>query len=414
MNRLIIYLLACCAALPLQAATAPERYRVDWHFTLEAGQDLAQVTLEIADGRPVHEIRFRFDPQRFSDFSATGELSVENGQLTWEPPREGAKLSYFAKITHARDNQNQAQSYDALMTDDWALFRGDRLTPRLRVTTRKDAVATTRLHVRAPADWSVNTGWPLYEAGEDGVATFGIIDPERDFDRPSGWIMAGKLGTRRAYVGKDEDTYFSISAPLNSSADRMSWLTLVSLVYPEIVTAFGSVPEKILLVSGDDPLWRGGLSGPNSFYFHAGRRAVSENGTSPLFHELVHVITRISGENNDDWITEGIAEYYGIELLYRAGGITQDRKTEILAGLAAWGREAPALRTRQSSGAVTARATALFAELDEEIARLSENTSNLDAVTRLLIAERRVSLDDLRAAFEQVTGAASLTLQGLE
>lgn len=42
---------------------------------------------------------------------------------------------------------------------------------------------------------------------------------------------------------------------------------------------------------------------------------ISENATSTLFHELSHVITRISAEDRSDWIAEGLAEFYSVELV---------------------------------------------------------------------------------------------------
>lgn len=400
---LIVFLsLPCALSAPAQAQT----YRMDWHIALVAGDDYAKVALAIEDGRPVRRVRFRYDPARFRDFEAVGDLEVtEGGVGLWEPASEDASLSYRVKITRERDNKNQELSYDALMTDDWALFRGDRVTPRMRVTTRAGAVGETLLHFELPDGWDVNTGWPLHEEG--GQGTYRVDDPNRRFDRPTGWIMAGDLGTRRDHLG---DTYFSVVAPLGSEADRMGWLALARLVYPEMEQAFETMPAKILMVSADDPLWRGGLSGPNSFYFHSSRRAISENGTSPLLHELVHVITRIRGGRRDDWIAEGLAEYYGIELLYRAGGFSADRKEAILERLEEWGENAPELRVRNSTGPTTARAVVLFQALDEEIADLTDGRASLDAVTRRLMEKGRVSFADLVAAVEDVTGSVSTVL----
>lgn len=401
-------LLPLCLFGTVSAFAQDDNYRLDWHIALQAGKDYAEVTLNIADGRPVRDIRFDYDPERFADFEAEGELEISDDDVHWEPPREQASLSYRVKITRARPNQNQEESYDALMTDDWALFRGDRLIPGMSVTTRKGAVADTWLHFDLPEDWSARTGWPVFE--EDPPNTYRIDDPDRRFDRPTGWMLAGKLGSRSDRL---DDTLISVVAPLNSAADRMGWLTLISLVYPEFQQALHTMPEKIMMVSADDPLWRGGLSGPNSFYFHSSRRAISENGTSPLLHELFHVITRIRGGDRDDWIAEGLAEYYGIELLYRSGGFSADRKEDTLAGLAEWAQEAPELRRSQSTGAITARAVGLFHALDAEIAELSDGEHNLDAVTRLLMEEREVELDDLMDAVESVTGAPSELLREL-
>lgn len=392
------------------AADDTKPYQMEWRIALEAGNDLATITLDIADGRPVHDVSFDFDPQRFSDFSGEGKLTVNEGSVHWEPASKDARLQYKARITRERPNRNQETSYDALMTDDWALFRGDRLIPRMSVVTRKGAVAQTTLRFELPQGWSANTGWPLADSDDD-VSIYRIDDPDRRFDRPTGWIMVGELGARRDDVGS---TYFSVVAPKGSHADRTGWLTLASLVYPELERAFGKVPEKILMVSADDPMWRGGLSGPNSFYFHSSRRAISENGTSPLFHELTHVVTRLSGGKRDDWIVEGLAEYYSIELLRRAGGYDDDRKAAILDSLAKRGATVDKLRLPQSSGAITARAVGVLAALDREIIEATDGEANLDAVVRILMKKRRIGLDDLRDAFASVTDQQSTTLAAIE
>jgi predicted metalloprotease with PDZ domain len=129
---------------------------------------------------------------------------------------------------------------------------------------------------------------------------------------------------------------------------------------------------------------------------------------------MTHVITRISGDFNDDWIAEGIAEYYGIELLYRAGGYDAEQRAGILADLAEWGLGADELRARQSSGPITARAVLVFDALDKEIREETDGDETLDAVTRRLMVKRRISLDDLREAFEDVTGDASRVLADLD
>ncbi len=392
-------------------AAEPDSYRVEWRVALEAGVDSAQVTLVLEDGAPVERVSFSYDPERFSAFTATGDLDIDDDSVTWVPAPEDASLSYRVKITRARDNSNQEESYDALMTDDWALFRGERITPRIRVMARGDAESEAVLQFIPPDGWSLNTAWPI-DQSDAREHVYLLDDPDRSFDRPRGWFITGRLSAQRAHVGSD--TLFSIASPLNSGVDKMGWLALVSLVWPELEKAFGVAPAKVLMVSGDDPLWRGGLSGPNSFFFHSSRRAISENGTSPLFHELSHVITRISGDFNDDWIAEGLAEYYGIELLYRAGGYDDEQRAEVLDNLAEWGEEADKLRSRQSSGPVTARAVGVFDALDREIQAETNGRENLDAVTRLLMVKRRVSLRDLRAAAESVMGESSTVLADID
>jgi hypothetical protein len=398
-------------ASPFLLAAESRDYRVDWTVALRPGVDSARITMTLEDGAPVERVNFAYESDRFSDFEVTsGELDVDDDSVRWEPGAKNATLSYRVKITRPRANSNQEESYDALITDTWALFRGERITPRMRVVARNGAESDAHLRFELPERWNVNTAWPVDPDAKE--LTYLLDDPDREFDRPRGWFMIGRLSVARGRVGAD--TLFSIAAPLDSGVDKMGWLTLISLAWPEVEKAFGKVPAKILLVSGDDPLWRGGLSGPNSFFFHGSRRAISENGTSPLLHELSHVITRISGDFNDDWIAEGLAEYYGIELLYRAGGYDDDQRAEILADLAEWGLGADKVRVRQSSGPITARAVGIFDALDKEVRDETNGRENLDAVTRLLMVRRRVSLADLRDAFESVTGADSRVLDDLE
>ncbi|MCB1628426.1 MAG: hypothetical protein KDI48_11900, partial [Xanthomonadales bacterium] len=159
--------------------------------------------------------------------------------------------------------------------------------------------------------------------------------------------------------------------------------------------AFGALPDKLLLVIGPEPMWRGGLSGPNSLFMHADRPLISTNATSTLLHELTHVITRIRGaEPSDDWLAEGLAEYYGLELLRRSGGITQDRFDAALKWQRNWGKSVKSLRVARSRGPTTARAVVLLAELDREMRSLTRGEVGLDDLVQRLRQQRSVSTED--------------------
>jgi predicted metalloprotease with PDZ domain len=153
-------------------------------------------------------------------------------------------------------------------------------------------------------------------------------------------------------------------------------------------------------------------SAPNSLFLHADRPLISENGTSSLLHELAHVVTRIRGERFDDWIAEGIAEFYSVELQRRAGGISDSRYARTRQGLREWSQPVRSLRVKQSTGPVTARAVLLFQDLDKEIRARTKDAKNLDDVVRALMGEAnpRVSLAELRAATERVIGGRARTL----
>lgn len=378
-----------CLAMAEDTPTYPLHYKVS--FDPEADQ--AHVVIELDHDGLVREIDFNIDPERHTDIEANGELEIKKGRAIWQPPEKDARLSLKAKISHKRKDD----SYDALMTKDWAIFRGDDLVPAARVKTSPGAESRARLSFELPEHWtSVSTGWERIDGPE-----FAIDNPERRFSRPTGWMIAGRLGTRTEQLG---NTKLAVSAPRGSDLRRMDVLTFLNVVWPELESAFGTSPPYLTIVGHGDPMWRGGLSGPNSLFLHASRPLVSENGTSSLVHELVHVITRIDGKRNHDWIVEGLAEFYSFELLHRAGAMTTDRRDYVLASLEDWSQDVETLIERRSTGATTARAVLLFEELDRELRACTEGEKSLDDVVRELMEIREVSLKDLRRVSEQIAG----------
>jgi predicted metalloprotease with PDZ domain len=138
---------------------------------------------------------------------------------------------------------------------------------------------------------------------------------------------------------------------------------------------------------------------------HSHRPLVSENRTSTLLHELVHVAMGIRGDEESDWIVEGLAEFYSIETLRRSGGISKTRYDEAMRKVTQWGAKAPTLFAKDSSGAVTARAVVALHRADEEIRQATGGKSSLDDVAREL-AQRQgeVSLALLQSIAEKVAG----------
>lgn len=392
----MLALLLPAAALCSDTADYPLHYRV----TFDPETDSATVSIELPqhDGL-VKEIDFKLDTALHSELEANGELTVNDGRAVWIPPEEEARLTLRARITQQRDEDE----YDALMTDDWAIFRGDDLVPPARVTTTPGAESRARLTFSLPDHWtSVTTGWEKLDARE-----FRIENPERRFSRPTGWMIAGRLGTRIDRLG---DTLVAVSAPRGSELRRMDVLTFLNVVWPELEKAFGDTPPVLAIIGHGDPMWRGGLSGPNSLFLHADRPLVSENGTSALVHELMHVITRIDSRDDHDWIPEGLAEFYSFELLHRAGAMTDRRRERILEDLADWGEGVETLIMPHSSGATTARAVMLFEAMDREIRSESDGKHSLDDVVKALIPIRQVTLEDLRTATTGLIGKSPESL----
>jgi predicted metalloprotease with PDZ domain len=400
-RSLLAVLLTLAAAFPCLAADGDARvFDVDYRIGLAAGRDDALVTIRLGDGaRWVRRLNFRIDPARHTGLKADGDLQVEADRAIWIPPKEGGTLTLHSKITHQRAKGD----YDALINRDWAIFRGDDVIPAASARLVKRATSRARLRFDLPTGWGVTTGWPK---SPDGVFT--IANPQRKFDRPVGWMIAGHIGIRLDRIGVTE---LVVAAPDGHDVRRLEILTFLNFVWPEMEHAFGKAPRKLLIVAADDPMWRGGLSSPNSLFMHSTRPIISGNGTSPLLHELTHMITRVRGQANDDWIAEGLAEYYSIELLRRAGGMSDARYERERAWLKRWSRDVTNLRVRNSKGRTTARAVLLFQELDAEIRERSDEQHDIDDVAQALMKAGKVSLSDLRAAAKKAIGGDSKTLQ---
>ncbi|WP_394337049.1 hypothetical protein [Ectopseudomonas mendocina] len=403
LSRLPLYssLLLLSLSLPTWAATQKVDLDYQVRFLPESAQ--AEVSITVEKGERIRSLDFNLGEQgRYSDFKADGQWSEEApGRGKWQPAKGKSTLSYRVQIDHER----KPGRFDARMTPDWALFRGDDLVPAavLDQVDKTDLVA--RLQFELPKGWkSVETGWPRI-----GNNRFRIDNPQRKFDRPTGWMLAGKLGTRRTRLG---DTEVAISAPVGEGMRRMDVMTFLTFVWPQMQQVFPRDPDKLLIVGAGDPMWRGGLSASNSYFMHADRPLVSENGTSSLVHELVHVFGRIYGRDRSDWIAEGLAEYYAIELMRRAGGISEDRYQKIREQLIRWSKPVNSLRTDNASGPVTARAVLLLQELDREIRQKTKEKGNmsLDDVTRGLMRLDRVSTKDFIDITENVIGGPSKTL----
>jgi hypothetical protein len=291
------------------------------------------------------------------------------------------------------------------MTPNWALLRGDDLVPPARADIDPNVELVSRLQFDLPEGWgAVETGWPRI-----GKQRFRIDNPARRFDRPTGWILAGKLGVRRETLGATEVT---VAAPVGEGMRRMDILTLLTFVWPHAQSLFPREPGKLLIVGAGNPMWRGGLSAPNSLFMHADRPLVSENGTSSLLHELVHVFSRIRDSERSDWISEGLAEYYAIELMRRAGGLSDARYRKVREQLSRWGRKVTSLRGERVSGPVTARAVVMLQDLDSEIRRVTADARSLDDVTRGLMRLERVTTRDFVQISENVLGRPSRVLEG--
>ena len=385
------------------AATAPG-HADEREYALEYRLDFTRVPAEasVTVSQPEHLLRalsFADLPGRYGAVAGDGNVQRVDGRWHWQVPAAGGVLTWQVPINHRRGG-----GYDARRTDDWALFRGEDAFPAMTSRTLRGATSNARLTVKLPSDWSFVTALPRLDD-----EAYAVANPRRRFDRPTGWMLAGrKLGVRIETIGA---TTVLVAAPSGQNVRRQDMLAFMNWTLPALTRTLGQYSERLIIVSADDPFWRGGLSGPGSLYVHADRPLVSENGTSTLLHELFHVGFRRPGGADDDWIIEGLAEYYSIWLLRRSGTTTEKRFQKTLNELGRWAREANGLRGPRSRGPVTARAALLFHALNREIAAVTGNKRSLDhVVRRLLGGAGPITLDELRAAAEATIGSPARTI----
>jgi hypothetical protein len=374
-------------------------YHLDYVVTPDPIGDRMLVELTLRqDENLLREINMRAPATQISGATGDGNVLHEGGRLLWHPPESGGTLRWYANINHQRNTR----SFDAYMTPDWAIFRAEDIIPQASTRTLRDASSETTLAFKLPRGWSSVTE---YFGRND---SYKIKNADRRFDRPAGWMVLGNIGVRYENIA---DVRVNVAAPVGHGFRRMDILALLRWTIPEVVHVFDDFPGRLTIIGGADPMWRGGLSGPRSLFIHADRPLLSENGTSTLLHEIIHVALGRGAGSGADWIVEGLAEYYGLTILQRSGTISDTRYAASLRKIAEWGEESALLCDENSTGAATARAVTVFSALDEEIRTRSSNAASLDDVIRALAAsENDITIHSLMAISNEYLESESKVL----
>ena len=385
------------------SAWAAKKVDLDYHVRLLPQSDQAEVRLSLAQGSAVRSLDFDLgDGSRYSDFKADGQWQLVAGKQArgiWRPAADKSSLTYRVRISHGR----KGGSFETRMTPAWALMRGDDLVPAARLDQQDGIELVSRLEFELPTGWkSVETAWPRI-----GKNKFRIDNVSRLFDRPTGWMLAGHLGARRTRLGETEVT---VASPLGQGMRRMDVLTLLTFVWPQVQAVFPRHPTKLLIVGANDPMWRGSLAARESIYLNSRLPLVSESGSSALVRELAQLFARINDKQRSDWISEGFAEYYAIELVRRAGGMSDERYASLHKKLARDGEKVKTLRGEQIDSAQVGRAVLLLGELDQEIRIKTRNTRSLDDVLRGAMRLESVDTREFVQLAESVIGESSEVL----
>jgi hypothetical protein len=181
-------------------------------------------------------------------------------------------------------------------------------------------------------------------------------------------------------------------------------------VWPQVQEVFPRHPSKLLIVGANDPMWRGSLAARESIYLNSRLPLVSESGTSALVRELAQVFGRINDSQRSGWISEGFADYYAIELVRRAGGMSDERYESLQSKLAKASQKVTTLRGEQINPAQVAKAVVLLQELDREIRLKTRNKRSLDDVLRGAMRLESVDTKEFVQLSESVIGESSKVL----
>ena len=374
--RMLLACAATCVACGTQVAdphtpTDPLTYRISYVVEPRPAEGAVDVTLRLSQSRSLlRELTMRPD-DRISKVEADGNLVNDETGMHWNPPESGGTMSWRVVVA----NRRNGDGYDAWLGVDFGLFRAEDVIPRASSRTLKGARSETWLSFQLPPTWSVVTQY-FDDGGQIQVDT-----PERRFDQPSGWFVLGDLGVRRERIA---GMRVAVAGPVDHAVRRLDTIALLNWTLPELARLLPELPPRLTIVSAGEPMWRGGLSAPQSLFLHAERPLISENATSTLLHEVMHMSLGLTSRDGYDWIVEGFAEYYSLQLLHRSGTISNARFVAAQADLSDWAKTAGNLCGRTSSGATTALAVTILDALNNEILEKSAGESSLDDVVREL------------------------------
>lgn len=220
-------------------------------------------------------------------------------------------------------------------------------------------------------------------------------------DRPRGWFALGMFALDHQEIA---GTMVQVARAGGSQLQPPELFRFLDSTLPALKKLLNAAPETVLIVSAPDPMWHGGISGEHSFFMHAGRPLRTPDKTSPYLHELFHVLQPYKPAADADWIEEGLAEFYSLELQRRAGLIDAAAYTRALGYFERYGLWNVDLTQQQDNAATNNSAPLVMYALDQRIQHATAGKARLDdVVTRL--AARGGTVDTQR--FREIVNAVS-------
>jgi len=394
-------MLACSAMTPPAARAVPkETFSIDYIVTiLPENPQIARVRWELAGSDEINHFLLRFHPQRVQRLQGSGSLeSLAEGVVRWTPGGPYGHLTYRVAIDHERGSQHRFDSYSAA---DWIVTRARDLFPRINVDWDRrgngGAKSRARLLFRLPPGWESATAFPVI-----GPDTYFLNDPGKVLDRPRGWIALGRLALDRQEIG---GTMLHVARAPGALLHPKELFGFLEDTLPSLQRLLLAEPQILLLVSAPDPMWRGGLSAERSFFVHGDRPLRTPDRTSPYLHELFHVLQPFKAAPDGDWITEGLAEFYSLELQRRAGLIDAGAFVKALGYFERYGMWNVDLTQQHDNAATNNSAPLIMYALDQRIQRATTGKRRLDdVVTRLAQHPTAVTTEHFRRVVRQVSG----------
>lgn len=394
-------LLAAIAASAAQGADAPQRetFAVDYTVTIDPrNARVARVRWDLMGADEVEAFEFAAPPERFSRIAGSGELEVVNGSVRWEPLSPYGHLEYRVRIEHPRGDRGHFDSYSG---DGWIVTRARDLFPPVKFSF-KPGKEGSRPRSRSRLLFRLPPAWKSVTAHAALAPNLYLLDSANVLSRPTGWIALGNLDVSHQEV---DGVMVRIARAPDSKLPVDDIYAMLADAIPRLRKMFRQMPPDILVVSAGDPMWRGGLSAYRSMFLHGDRPLRTPDKTAPVLHELIHVSQPFRGAADGDWIVEGLAEYYSLELQRRAGTLTGKGFARGLESFAKHGSWNVDLRTQRDNAATNNSAPLVMYALDQRIQRDTAGQKRLDDVVRLLADERDpVGTKAFRTAVTKVTG----------
>ncbi len=382
-------------AAPVSKAT----FSIDYIVTISAtNPHLARVRWELQGIHEVEELRLDFRARSVKKLRGSGSIEGNAQGARWRPGGPYGHLSYTVAIDHLRGTSGKFDSY---ASRNWILTRARQLFPKTTIRVSPQAEATTksraRLIFRLPSGW--RSAAPFTRLAADA---FELPEENKILARPRGWLVLGEIELAHEEIA---DIMVQIAAVPGGALPADKIFELLSPTLPALKKLLNATPSNLLIARGPDPMWRGGISGAFSCFLHSDRPLRTPDQTSPYLHELFHVLQPNPAAADADWIMEGLAEYYSVELQRRAGLLDTDQFARALRLFERHGEWNVDLTTQRDSAATNNSAPLVMYALDQRIQHATAGKKRLDDVVSLL-AQQGGSIDSerFRQAASRISG----------